>query len=151
VVSHLRRNITWPVPTPHQLSRAGSGERYTVPLQHAGRATDAARPAHRAHGAKTAPAPPRSARRASRRRGRRLSNVDAEKIKSAYLLDLAGRLERAINIQSASAEGFGRSIWFSRYLVFAERADHFFAFRALVASFHEEVIGVQCYGFPLLE
>jgi len=44
---------------------------------------------------------------------------------SAYLLDLAGRLERAINTQSASAEGFGRSIWFSRYLVFAERADQF--------------------------
>src|SRR5829696_5244852 len=66
-----------------------------------------------------------------------------------HQLDL--RIRGSFNTQSASAEGFGRSIWFSRYLVFAERADHFFAFRALVASFHEEVIRVQCYGFPLRE
>jgi hypothetical protein len=57
----------------------------------------------------------------------------AEKIK----VGIPTRLGRS----RASAEGFRRSIWLSRYLVFAERADHFFAFRALVASFHEEMFG----------
>jgi hypothetical protein len=43
------------------------------------------------------------------------------------------------------------SIWLTRYLVLAERADHFLAFRALVVGLHEEMVRFRRYGFPVLE